>query len=143
MNLTNYKVELDQAILAADKTLIHLNTALKELSYAQNWGLLDIFGGGLITSFVKNDYIDSVRHKLEMAKDESKLLKEELKDIDIDFDISDFLHFSDYFFDSFVTDFLVQSKLDQGEAKIKKAIAEVEGIKSLLVKARENNLKLK
>lgn len=145
MKNINYVKEIDEALISADKTLIHLNNAYKDLSSAQNWGLFDMLGGGFFSTLAKHDHLKSVRRQLELAKKESIHLRKELMDVDelltFDLDVSDFLSFSDYFFDGFLVDFMVQDKIDKGEIKIKRAISEIEDIKSLLLKAKENSLK--
>ena len=46
--------EVNQAIDAADDALYHLGRARKCLNSAGNWGLVDIFGGDLISGFMKH-----------------------------------------------------------------------------------------
>lgn len=136
--------EINEALVASDKTLIHLNNALKEINAAQNWGIFDILGGGLISTMIKHDRLDGVKKQLSLAKDEAEILRRELADVDmvldISLNISDFLHFADYFFDGIFADLTVQSKMDVCETDIKKAIVEIERIKKLLLKARETEV---
>ena len=46
--------EVQEAIVAADDALKHLEKADDYLKSARNWGVLDIFGGNLITGLFKH-----------------------------------------------------------------------------------------
>ncbi len=141
MDKINWQKEIDEALVACDKTLIHLNSALKAAESAKNWGLFDMLGGGLFTSVIKRNHIGDLEEELNYAKREAKLLTNELEDLgstmNIDLDISDFLSAADIFFDNFISDFLVQDKVDKAEKSIKKAILEIEDIKKSLFEAKK------
>ena len=59
---------------------------------------------------------------LEEARENLRIFRSELSDVDsLDdalLDRSDFLSFADYFFDGFVADFLVQSRIQETRRKI-------------------------
>ena len=46
----NYEKERREAIEAGQRALNSLRAAQKELESARNWGLVDLFGGGFISS---------------------------------------------------------------------------------------------
>jgi len=49
MRQDQYKIELQEAIDAADRALEDLERAKKSLGSAKGWGLFDMFAGGFIS----------------------------------------------------------------------------------------------
>lgn len=141
MNNINWQKEVDEALVAADKTLIHLNAALKELESAKNWGIFDILGGGMFTSIIKRGHLSDVETELTLAREKAEILIDELDDLgrtlDIDLEIDDFLNFTDLFLDNIFSDLAVQSKIDKTKKNIQHAIIEIENIKELLFEAKK------
>ena len=77
--------EIRQAIDAADNALDHLRSARRYLDSAGNWGLLDMFGGGLISGFMKHSKmsdaereIDDARYALQRFSKELRVLSDAL-----------------------------------------------------------------
>ena len=128
--------EIHEAINAADDALIALRSAERSLSSAGNWGLFDMLGGGFFSTLFKHGKIDQAQQELEEARHALSRFKNELADLnrsaDFDLDIGDFLRFADYFFDGFLADWMVQSKIHQGRAKINQAICQIENIRRQL-----------
>ena len=50
----------------------------------------------------------------------------------LDIDVGGFLQFADYFFDGFVADWMVQSKIGKGRKQVQQAIRQVERIRNKL-----------
>ena len=124
--------EIEEAIAAGEQALMSLEAARASLSSAGNWGLFDMLGGGLISTFVKHSKIDQARAEIEEAKRDMRVFERELSDvqqrIDADLNIGDFLTFADYFFDGLIADWLVQSKISNARAQVEEAIFKVQGI---------------
>ena len=124
--------EIDEAIRAGDKALISLRLAQEKLSSAKNWGILDILGGGLITNMVKHSKINDASSYLREAKDSLRVFQRELKDIPdftaLEIDIGSFLSFADFFFDGFIADYMVQTKISDAKDKINVAIIRGESL---------------
>ncbi len=124
--------EIDEAIRAGERALDSLHEAQRQLHSAGNWGLVDIFGGNTISGIMKHmkvnnagRYIDNARRDLEIFRDELG----DIRDIEhLNVDISGFLTFADFFFDGFVADLFVQSRIREGERQVKEAIRRVEEI---------------
>ena len=72
MNNINWQKEVDEALVAADKTLIHLNAALKELESAKNWGIFDLLGGGMFTSIIKRGHLNDVETESTLAREKAE-----------------------------------------------------------------------
>ena len=135
------KLEIQEAIDAGGKALESLRHAQEKLRNAKNWGLVDLFGGGLFTDFMKHSKIKDVKAYLEDAKKELKIFRRELKDVriclNLDLEISDLLKITDFFFDNPVSDYLVQSKINETREQVDEAILQVESILSNLAYARD------
>ena len=56
----NYEKERREAIEAGQRALNSLRAAQKELESARNWGLVDLFGGGFISSMLKQGKISEI-----------------------------------------------------------------------------------
>ena len=136
MSHMQHSQEIHEAINAADDALIALRSAERSLSSAGNWGLFDMFGGGFLSTMFKHGRIDQAQQELQQARAALGRFCNELADLnrsaDFDLDIDGFLRFADYFFDGFLADWMVQSRIHQGREKIVRAIHQVEAIRSQL-----------
>ena len=135
MNYRDEK-EIHEAINAADGALLALRDAQKSLSDAGGWGLWDMFGGGFLSTMLKHNKMDQAKREIAEAQKALNRFKNELADlgqsIDLNIDLSGFLRFADYFFDGFLADVMVQSKISEAKNKVGQAISMVEDIKSRL-----------
>lgn len=108
--------ELKEAVYAGQSVLEHLNQAYDILQSARNWGTYDLLGGGTLATHIKNNKIDEAMEHIHLAQSALGRFEKELKDVQVSLsigiDISGFLRFSDYFFDGFISDWLVQGKIN-------------------------------
>ena len=95
-----------------------------------------MFGGGLFSTMIKRSKMDDAQNLMEAAKTDLKRFQKELKDVNIPLDlrmeVGSFLSFADFFFDGFVADYLVQSKISDAKEQVSDAIIRVEQILSEL-----------
>lgn len=128
--------EMKEAMDAGERALSSLRNAQRKLNSAGNWGLLDMFGGGLFSTIMKRSKMDDAQQLMEAAKSDLKRFQRELKDVNIPLDlrmeVGSFLSFADFFFDGFVADYLVQSKISEAKEQVSDAIIRVEQILSEL-----------
>ena len=126
--------ERQEAIDAGERALDSLYGVRKELESAGNWGLLDMFGGGMFTTFVKHCKMNDAQRYMERAKRDLAAFSRELADVSETLNINsgDFLTFADYFFDGFVADMMVQSRIRDAQRQVDDAIYRVESILSRL-----------
>lgn len=126
--------EIHEAIQAADDALIALRRAEKYLSGAAGWGVWDVLGGGFLATFFKHNKINQAQYELENAQYALRRFQQELSDLNqsANLNIGDFLCFTDYFFDDFFSDLLVQSKIRQGQRQLRQTIERIEEIKRRL-----------
>lgn len=132
-------VEVYEAIDAGEKALGSLKQAQKYLNSAGNWGLFDVLGGNLITGLVKHSKMHDASKCIDQARHDLRRFQRELDDVDSyipDVQIGDFLTFADFFWDGFVADILIQSKISNGKKQVAEAIGRVEAILCQLKKYR-------
>ena len=124
--------EMKEALDAGERALSSLRNAQEKLNSAGNWGLFDMFGGGLFSTIMKRSKMDDAQQLMEAAKTDLKRFQRELKDVNIPLDlrmeVGSFLSFADFFFDGFVADYLVQSKISEAKEQVSDAIIRVEQI---------------
>lgn len=124
--------EMAEAIWAGERALTSLKTAQNQLNGARNWGLFDMFGGGMLSSMIKHSKINDASRYMENAKRDLQVFQRELRDVNIPLDlrmeVGSFLSFADFFFDGFVADYLVQSKISDAKEQVSDAIFRVEQI---------------
>lgn len=122
--------EMQEAIEAGERTLRSLEMARDKLNSARSWGIVDLFGGGLITDMIKHSRINDAADYMEAAKQDLLIFQRELKDVNVPMDlrmeVGGFLSFADFFFDGLVADYLVQSKIADARAQVADAINMVE-----------------
>ena len=124
--------EMQEAIIAGERALSSLRSAHEKLNSAGNWGLFDMFGGGLFSTIMKRSKMSDAQNLMENAKSDLLRFQRELKDVNIPLDlrmeVGSFLSFADFFFDGFVADYLVQTKISDAKSQVSDAIYKVERI---------------
>jgi len=128
--------EIREAIRAGERALDSLQEANRQLNSAGNWGLVDIFGGNTISGLMKHMKVNNASRCVDDARRDLATFRDELGDIrdveNLNIDIDGFLTFADFFFDGFVADIFVQSKIRKGQQQVREAIRRVEDILSTL-----------
>ena len=130
--------EIREAIQAGEAALSSLRNAQEKLNSAKNWGLLDLFGGGAFTGFIKHSKMETASGLITQAKKDLEIFQRELKDVPVSLDlrmeIGSFLSFADFFFDDPVSDYLVYSRIQNTREDVEDGIQLVE---ELLEKLRK------
>ena len=133
--------EIEEAINAATEALNNLDDAAKALGTARTWGIVDLFGGGTLTTFLKRERMHEASNKINAAKRSMNKLSRELRDVDtyvdIDIEMGDFLGFADYFFDGMLADWMVQSKIGKAREQVRRAQEQVWDIRNALYQMRD------
>lgn len=131
--------EVREALGAGQEALDYLNRARECLNSAGNWGLLDLFGGGLLSTFVKHSKMNDAEELIQQARSALQRFQRELMDVDnvaeFHIETGDFLSFADYFFDGFIADWLVQSRISDAKRQVDNAIQRVKYIMDQLRRA--------
>lgn len=124
--------EIGEAVRAGERALSSLREAERRLNSAGNWGLVDIFGGNTISGLMKHMKVNNASRCVDDARRDLAVFRDELGDIrdieGLNVDIDGFLTFADFFFDGFVADIFVQSKIRDGQRQVREAIRRVEDI---------------
>ena len=124
--------EIDEAIASGEAALFSLKEAQNKLNSARNWGIFDMLGGGLISDIIKHSKMNDASAYLEEAKRDLLVFQRELQEVqgtvDLKVDVSEFLTFADFFFDGFIMDYVVQTKIAEARRQIEQAIPLVEGL---------------
>ena len=128
----NRDIEIREAIEAGERALRSLQEAKRSLGSARNWGLFDLFGGRNISGMMKHMKIGDAKSSLKQAKYDLERFGRELSDVrdiqGLDIEIGDFITFADFFFDGFLADIMVQSKIRKAQDQIDIAIHRVENM---------------
>lgn len=132
MNNADYKREVNEAIQAGNRALRSLQQARESLNSAGNWGIVDLLGGGLISTFAKHSKMNDAERQIEQARSDLRQFRKELTDVDAFADIhietGDFLAFADYFFDGLIADWMMQSRINDAKKQVDDAIQKVETV---------------
>lgn len=132
MENSNDRQEIEEAIRAGQRARYSLLQAKDCLKSAGNWGILDMIGGGLFTTFVKRSKMNDAERLVQLARNDLMQFRQELTDVsaisEFRIETGKFLAFADYFLDCFVTDLFVQSKIQDAKKQVDDAIENVESI---------------
>ncbi len=132
--------EIMEAIAAGERAHQSLCNAEQALKSAGNWGLVDMFGGGFFTNMFKHNKMGDASYYMDQARFDLQNFQRELRDVNtfenLYIDVGDFLTFADFFFDGFVADFMVQSKINDAKRNVAEAIERVEQILDQLYRER-------
>ena len=124
--------EIREAISAGERALASLKRAQQELDGARTWGVFDLLGGNIITGAVKHMKIGDASRFVEEARRDLTAFQDELDDVrdlqDLDIDVGGFLTFADFFWDGFLADILVQSRINDARRRIADAISRTDAV---------------
>lgn len=117
------KKEIEEALLEAKNCLSLSEESLKILSSAKNWGIYDIVGGGMISSYVKQNKIDEAKTYMERLSYSIGNLNKELGDLNIEFlktglNINGLSYTFDIFLDNIFSDLSVQGEIKDSLYKL-------------------------
>lgn len=128
--------ELLEAISAADNALRCLRAAGDCLRSAGNWGIVDLLGGGILSTFMKHSKMNSAEQQLSNARSALRRFANEVRDVDEALDVNiradDFLSFADYFFDGVIADWMMQKRIGDAKAQVEEAIGKVSRLRARL-----------
>jgi len=136
--------EITEAVAAGERVLQGLHYAIQSLQKAKNWGVVDMVGGGLITTAIKHSNIDDSKEMIQGVQVWLRKFKREIADIqiseipDLNVQLSSFSTFADYFFDNLIFDWVVQSKINRSYEGCVKLQNQVSTIVNQLKKSKSN-----
>ena len=133
--------EIDEAIEAGENVIYSINRALSSLDSAEGWGVWDMLGGGLMTDLIKHSHIDDANSDVQQIQYLLRSFKSELTDIKISSDISvqtgGFTKFADFFFDGLISDWFMQSKIQNSKENISQVRRQVQNVINELITMKD------
>ena len=136
MAIRDYGREVNEAMAAGREALARLNEARNLLYSAGNWGIVDMLGGGFLTTMIKRSKMKDADAVMQEARQALKHFQKELMDVEnipeFHIEMGDFLAFADYFFDGIIADVMVQSRINDARRQVDNAIRKVEYIMNQL-----------
>lgn len=117
-NLHRVRVDIREAIDAAEKAMANLQRMIMELKKASDWGQWDMYGGATNASYKKHSHIDRARELSLTVKHNLIRFEEELSDVyetgkmELQFQLEPFNRFTDVFFDNLISDWIIQQKIN-------------------------------
>ncbi len=132
--------EIDEAIAAGQDALAALDDAADSLDSAKRWGVVDILGGGLLTSVVKHARLGDANRSLAEARAAIARFTNELADVRelaaLNANVSSWNAFFDIACDNWLADILVQKEISDAADRVDEAIDKVKEVLRRLEAAR-------
>jgi len=124
--------EMEEAIKAGQSVQEGLEQMLESLNSASNWGTWDMLGGGLISTVIKHDHMDTARDASDRVKTQLVTFQRELADLsqfeDLTIEVEPLERFADLWLDSLLFDWMVQSKIIRSREHAQSAFHQVEKV---------------
>jgi hypothetical protein len=128
--------ETEEALEAAEAARDALVQCQESLERAAGWGVIDMLGGGLITTAIKRSHMDDARDLANQAQYCLQRLQRELADVGetsvLKLTSGRFLGFADYFFDGLIVDWMVQGEIRDARDQVSQQLERVEEVRSHL-----------
>lgn len=113
-----------------------LEQALEKTASAKNWGLFDIFAGGMMSSLVKRGRMKESNQLMEEIEATLQKLQTEYGDVEMDLPTKFNLDFSsavfDVWFDNIFTDLSVQNNLKERQTQLEQLNDQISELDDLL-----------
>ena len=136
--------EIEEAITTGNRVLHSLNKVDKSLASANSWGWWDMLGGGgLITDLIKHGHIDDAKDTASEVQILLNHFRTELTDVKVSSSITikvdGFAKFADFFFDGLISDWVVQSRIQDSQKSVSNVKSEVNNVLSKLSIMKNND----
>lgn len=109
--------EIQEACDAGQAALELCEDILREVKSAENWGVFDMMGGGMLSSVIKHEHLNKAQRQIEELQARLRRFHTELLDVEVRADIEiqtdDMTRFIDVFFDNIWTDWSVMDKISK------------------------------
>ncbi|MFJ5768687.1 hypothetical protein [Psychrobacillus sp. NPDC093180] len=134
-NLESIQKEITEALIAGKDAQIALEQANLELHSASSLSTWDTFlGGGVFVTAMKHSRLNSSQDYIHQAQMALRRFETELMDVKnivtevIHVDRSNFMTFTDYFFDNIFTDWMIHSQINTSKDRLREALDQVEKV---------------
>ncbi|ARI78077.1 hypothetical protein [Halobacillus mangrovi] len=116
--------EINEALSAGKRAVTALGEASISLDSAENWGTLDMLGGGMLTTAVKHSRVDDANSAVHSAQRHLRKFAREIDDLGTYYnhrvEISGGLTIADYFLDGLIVDWFVQNRIQTSQDEVRK-----------------------
>lgn len=137
--------EIREAVSAGRGVVKCLDSALESLGSAKNWGVWDLWGGGLLADLAKHSHIDEAQELVQRAQVLLRRFKTELADVrvfgPISIETGGFTKFADFFFDGLIADYVMQSKIINSQDSVAEVRSQVIAVLSKLTEMEASEKK--
>ncbi|MFJ8067118.1 hypothetical protein ACIQYS_21315 [Psychrobacillus sp. NPDC096426] len=134
-NLESMLKEIKEALIAGQEALRALEQANTELNSASAMSTWDTFlGGGILVTAMKHNSLNNSQDYIHIAQMALRRFETELMDVKnivtevIQVDQSNFMTFTDYFFDNIFTDWMIHSQINSSKERLEEALQQVETV---------------
>lgn len=134
--------EMEEAIISGQKATKALAEVESSLGSAKGWGIVDILGGGLITTAIKHSHIGTARQKINQAQQLLCNFRTELGDVqkhNATIEIGGISTMADFLLDGLLFDWIVQSQINIAQNRIRQLRGEISSIIQELREMQEKN----
>jgi outer membrane murein-binding lipoprotein Lpp len=135
--------ELEEAIDTGQIAAQCLSEVEKSLGSAQGWGIVDILGGGLLTTAVKHAHIGSARDKISQAQKLLRNFQTELADVqktNDSIEIGGLATLADFLLDGLLFDWIVQSQINTAQNRTRQLKQKIQSTIQDLYQAQKRNM---
>lgn len=140
--------ELQEALDAGRDVHFQVEKALKALDSAESWGVVDMMGGGMMTTMMKRDRMNQAKNAMTEIEYLLRKFRAELSDIaGADTVGADKFgtewSMMDYLFDGFIIDYMVQQEITESLSNMRRLEKEIERVCESIQQRKEENQKKK
>lgn len=135
--VNNKQQELLDAKNQAELVLSLIDQALSKLNTAKNWGIYDIFTGGMFSSMIKRGHLRDVNDLLDNIDQQLYKLNAELDDIEVNsidgFSVDTVSEVLDVWLDNIFTDISVQNDIQKVRQQLEELSTQIDDLANRLV----------
>ena len=136
--------ELQEALDAGRDVHVQVENALHALDSAENWGVADMMGGGVMITMMKRDRMNQAKNAMTEIEYLLRKFRAELSDI-AGADTVGAANFGkewsmmDYLFDGFIIDYMVQQEIRDSLSNMRRLEKEIERVCEAIQQRKEEN----
>lgn len=122
--------EIKEAIAAGTRCHNVAEGVRSELNSADDWATWDMFGGGMFSTMMKHDHLDSAQQKVNQLQLQLRRFKTELADVKVSAEVKvnfeGFTKFADFFFDNLFVDWEIKDKIGRSKQSVENTVRQIE-----------------
>ncbi len=140
--------ELQEVLDAGRDVHVQVQQALNALDSAENWGVVDMMGGGMMTTMMKRDRMNQAKNAMTEIEYLLRKFRAELSDI-AGADTVGAANFGkewsmmDYLMDGFFIDYMVQQEITESLSNMRRLEKEIERVCATIQQRKEENQRKK